>query len=306
VLSYGSPFPLDLSPSPPQMQVPVVVQDTAVELLSLDPVQRAAVHCRCSKDLEAVLVKGGNASGTRRVNLTLTVSRPDLGYPNYTAWSAQLAPGSNGSLVTLLQADGTVSDGVPIELSPVSLGETATGRRYRATVAVNVTAGSTAGECSHISVGVRATVLASTAASQTVWGWVPIGMPCAAAGPPAVGLLPDWTLPMVLGEERSVAFTGCDYEGLVRRVSLPHRLSLHCPRLSLPTLPHGAALAPVAAGSLFASLQPWHPVAAGALQQAVCADILFPTLLLIRRRRCSTPSPRPARRFPTQGPSPQP
>jgi len=226
------------------IKVPVVVQDTAVELLSLDPVQRAAVHCRCSKDLEAVLVKGGNASGTRRVNLTLTVSRPDLGYPNYTAWSAQLAPGSNGSLVTLLQADGTVSDGVPIELSPVSLGETATGRRYRATVAVNVTAGSTAGECSHISVGVRATVLASTAASQTVWGWVPIGMPCAAAGPPAVGLLPDWTLPMVLGEERSVAFTGCDYEGLAVQHAVP------TPRKALPDpRSFSAALVELASGA---------------------------------------------------------
>lgn len=222
------------------MQVPVAVEDTAVELLSLDPVQRAAVHCRCSKELEAVLVKGGNASSTRRVSLTLTASRPELGYADYSAWSAQLAPGSNGSLVTLLQAAGAVSEGVPIELSPASLGETAVGQRYRATVRVNVTATSAAGDCSHISVGIQATILAATAASQTVWGWVPPGMPCAAAGPPADGLLSDRSLPMVLGEERRIAFSGCDREGLVRAFTValthqqPHAFSLHHTRVYLP------------------------------------------------------------------------
>jgi hypothetical protein len=206
--------------------VPVVVEDAAVELLSLDPVQRAAVHCRCSKELETVLLKSSNASGTRRVNLTLTASRPELGYPDYEAWTAQLAPGSNGSLVTLLQPGGTVREGVPIELNAASLAETARGQRHRATVGVNVTADLSAGECSYISVGVQATVLAVTAASQTVWGWVPVGMPCTAAGPPADGLMPDWTLPMVLGEERTVAFTGCDHEGLVRRHCSAHLTSL--------------------------------------------------------------------------------
>jgi hypothetical protein len=203
--------------------VPVVVKDTAVELLSLDPVQRVAVHCRCSKELDAVLLKSSDASGTRRVNLTLTASRPELGYPDYTAWAAQLAPGSNDSLVTLLQAGGLVSEGVPIKLSAAALAETPGGQRYRATVGVNVTANSTAAECSHISVGVQATILAATVASETVWGWVPVGRPCTAAGPPADGLQPDWTLPMVLGEERTIAFTGCDIEGLVRRN--PHQIT---------------------------------------------------------------------------------
>jgi hypothetical protein len=214
--AHGSP---DNSPCHVQFQVPVVVEDTAVELLSIDPVQRAAVHCRCSKELEAVLVKAGNASSNRGINLTLTASRPDLGYPDYSVWSAHLAPGSNGPLVTVLQKAGMVSEGVPIELSAASLGETAGGQRYRATVGVNVSATSSMDECSYISVDVQATILAATAASQTVWGWVPVGMPCSAAGPPADGLLPDWTLPMVFGEERIIAFTGCDREGLVRHVS---------------------------------------------------------------------------------------
>src|SRR6056297_1153752 len=135
----STPLP---SPPPLRTQVPLVVDGPAVELLSLDPVHRVAVHCRCSKELEAVLVKTGNGLSSRRVNLTLTASRPELGYPDYSAWSAQLAPGSNGSLVTLLQDAGTVSEGVPIELSAAGVGETAGGQRYRATVSVNVTANS--------------------------------------------------------------------------------------------------------------------------------------------------------------------
>ena len=33
--------------------------------------QRAAVHCRCTKEVEAALTKLSNASGTRDLNLTL-------------------------------------------------------------------------------------------------------------------------------------------------------------------------------------------------------------------------------------------
>jgi len=37
-------------------------------------------------------------------------------------------------------------------------------------------------------------------------------MHCSAAGPAAEGISFDWTLSIALGEQRSVAFTACDFE----------------------------------------------------------------------------------------------
>jgi len=45
-------------------------------------------------------------------------------------------------------------------------------------------------------------------------------MPCAAAGLAADGISADWTLSLALGEERSVAFTACDFEASLKNHSI--------------------------------------------------------------------------------------
>jgi len=204
------------------IKVPVQVTDDAVEVLSLDPIQRAAVHCRCTKELEAVLVKLGNESSSRDLNLTLTKPGPGADYPDFTAWSAAVVSSGTASLVTLPRRQGTMGEGVPVRLSAASLAETPGGSSHAAKITVSVSVGDLpTAECSNITVVVKASVLAVTVASRTAWGWAPQGMPCAAAGPAAEGVLPDWTLPMALGEERTIAFTACDFEGLAVSHALP-------------------------------------------------------------------------------------
>jgi hypothetical protein len=234
------------------IKIPVEVSDEAVETLSLDPAQRAAIHCRCTKEVEALLLKATNVSSQRGFNLTLIEPRPGSDLPDFSTWTAALVPGIWDSMISLAQRSGVITEKVPMILSAASLAETSGGASYRAQILVNLSAdlsaiasaNASADECRQIVVGVKTSVLAMTSARQTVWGWVPRGMPCSAAEPPAEGLR-EWTLPIKVGQERSVAFTACDNEGLAVEHELPTtRQALPDPRAfsaALFRLPSGAS-----------------------------------------------------------------
>lgn len=192
------------------IKVPVRVDDSKIELISLDPSRGEAAHCRCTTKVEAILIKLENSTSDQHVALDFI---KDSGEPRpaHVHWGAELRGAMNGTLVRLLQSSGLVEDGLPLALSALGIAETPLGASERAEVLVDI--GSPTG-CTNVSVAFRASVFARAVASKTVWGPVADGSRCADA-------VSSGDTAMLLGETLDIVFTACDFEGFPVHHELP-------------------------------------------------------------------------------------
>ena len=156
--------------------------DTSISFVNINPARQSVVSCRCTMEVEVELLK---TTEYPMRTLLMLVAEPSAG-PAFANWSvAQLnftAP-DGVRFVRLPAMNGHVSGpGVEMRLSGRRLADSGEHRAYASDALVTVTSVDDGVQPSDVRVRIKASVLATTVAAQTVWGAVPAGGRCGTPG----------------------------------------------------------------------------------------------------------------------------